>query len=240
MDNKPIIALDFSTEKEVSKFLDLFSNQHLNLKVGMELFYQQGPAIVYDLKEAGHDVFLDIKLHDIPTTVKKAMTGIARLGVDMINLHAAGGKSMMEEAREGLDIGTSSDGQRPLLLAVTQLTSTSQEMLVQEQRTNLTMEESVLHYACLAYSAQADGVVCSTHEADAIKMKLGNEFLRVTPGIRLTTDEAHDQHRIATPKKAREIGASHIVVGRSITQSFDPVESYIEVLRQWKGDHLNV
>ncbi len=237
MDNKPIIALDFSTEREVNEFLTLFSTQELNVKVGMELFYQLGPSIIYSLKEAGHDVFLDIKLHDIPTTVKKAMTGIARLGVDMINMHAAGGKKMMEDAREGLVIGTPADKQRPLLLAVTQLTSTSEEMLRKEQHSDLTMEESVLHYASLAHVAQADGVVCSTHEANAIKRKLGKDFLRVTPGIRLETDSAHDQHRVATPYRARKIGSSHIVVGRSITQSANPVESYAEVLKQWKGDN---
>lgn len=235
MDNKPIIALDFSTQKEVAEFLNVFSNQQLNLKVGMELFYQQGPAIIYSLKEAGHDVFLDIKLHDIPTTVKKAMTGIARLGVDMINMHAAGGKMMMEEAREGLDIGTSANEQRPILLAVTQLTSTSEDMLRKEQRCELTMQESVLHYAEIAHVAQADGVVCSTHEADSIKKTLGDDFLRVTPGIRLNTEKTHDQKRVATPKKARELGSTHIVVGRTITQSSDPVDSYLEVLRQWKG-----
>ncbi|MFO8070203.1 MAG: orotidine-5'-phosphate decarboxylase [Alkalibacterium sp.] len=236
MDNKPIIALDFSTEKEVSQFLSIFPDQQLNLKVGMELFYQQGPSIIYTLKEAGHDVFLDIKLHDIPTTVKKAMTGIARLGVDMINMHAAGGKKMMEEAREGLEIGTPANAQRPLLLAVTQLTSTSEEMLRQEQRCEYTMAQSVLHYAELSYAAQADGVVCSAHEADIIKKRMGDEFLRVTPGIRLNTEMKDDQHRVSTPAMARELGATHIVLGRTITQSINPVDSYLEVLRQWKGE----
>ncbi|MCC5895011.1 MAG: orotidine-5'-phosphate decarboxylase [Alkalibacterium sp.] len=236
MDNKPIIALDFSTEKEVQDFLGLFSSQKLNVKVGMELFYQQGPSIIYSLKEAGHDVFLDIKLHDIPTTVKKAMTGIARLGVDMINMHAAGGRRMMEAAREGLDIGTPADKQSPLLIAVTQLTSTTPDMLIKEQHCALSMEESVLHYAELAYVAQGDGVVCSTHEANAIKNKLGETFLRVTPGIRLDNDRSHDQHRVATPERARDLGSSHIVVGRSITQSLHPVDSYIDVLRQWEGE----
>ncbi|OJF92932.1 orotidine-5'-phosphate decarboxylase [Alkalibacterium sp. 20] len=236
MDNKPIIALDFSTEKEVSRFLSVFPEQQLNLKVGMELFYQQGPSIIYSLKEAGHDVFLDIKLHDIPTTVRKAMKGIARLGVDMINVHAAGGKKMMEEAREGLEIGTSANERRPLLLAVTQLTSTSEEALREEQRCEYNMEQSVLHYAGLAHDSQADGVVCSAHEAGIIKKRLGDEFLRVTPGIRLNTEMRDDQQRVATPAMARELGATHIVVGRTVTQSLNPVDSYLEVLRQWKGE----
>ncbi|MCC5888935.1 MAG: orotidine-5'-phosphate decarboxylase [Alkalibacterium sp.] len=236
MDNKPIVALDFSTEKEVTQFLKLFADTQLNLKVGMELFYQQGPAIIYSLKEAGHDVFLDIKLHDIPTTVKKAMTGIAGLGVDMINMHAAGGKVMMEEAREGLDKGTGPNQQKPLLIAVTQLTSTTEEMLRDEQRSVDTIHDSVLHYAGLARDAQADGVVCSTYEAESIGESLGESFLRVTPGIRLNPKNAHDQKRVATPERARELGSTHIVVGRSITQAADPVQSYLEVLRQWEGD----
>lgn len=234
MDSKPIIALDFSSEKEVLHFLNLFPKQKLNLKVGMELFYQQGPSIIYNLKEAGHNVFLDIKLHDIPNTVKKSMIGIARLGVDMINVHAAGGIEMMEEAREGLEIGKLVDNKRPLLLAVTQLTSTSEQMLRDEQQCEYTMEESVVHYAKLAKAAQLDGVVCSAYEAKRIKECLGNNFLRVTPGIRLNTDNADDQHRVATPEMARELGASHIVVGRTLTHSVDPGETYLKVLKQWK------
>lgn len=236
MDNKPIIALDFSAEKEVSQFLDLFTDQKLNVKVGMELYYQQGPAILYQLKEAGHDIFLDIKLHDIPNTVKQAMTGIARLGVDMINVHAAGGVKMMQEAKEGLEIGTATGGKSPLLIAVTQLTSTTEDMLRDEQLLRVKMEDSVLHYAKLAKLAHSDGVVCSVHEANSIEKSLGQDFLKVTPGIRLNTEEAHDQHRIATPKTARELGSTHIVVGRAITQSKDPVASYIEVLKQWNGE----
>ena len=239
MDNKPIIALDFSTQKQVSQFLNLFSNEQLNLKVGMELFYQEGPPIIYSLKEAGHDVFLDIKLHDIPTTVKKAMTGIARLGVDMINMHASGGKVMMEEAREGLEIGTAACALRPRLLAVTQLTSTSEDMLRDEQHCENNIEQSVLNYAKLAYDAQADGVVCSAHEADAIRKRLGSEFLRVTPGIRLDIKMKNDQQRVSTPGTAREMGATHIVTGRTITQSLNPVETYLEVLQQWKGEQLS-
>lgn len=236
MDNKPIIALDFASKTEVVQFLKLFSDEQLNLKVGMELFYQEGPEVIDLLKESGHDVFLDIKLHDIPTTVRKAMTGIARLGVDMVNMHAAGGVEMMTEAREGLAKGAILGQKRPLLIAVTQLTSTSEEMLKNEQHTMDTMEESVLHYAGLAGDAEADGVVCSTYEAGSIKKSLGESFLRVTPGIRLNPKKAHDQKRVATPRKARELGSTHIVVGRSITQAANPVRSYLDILHQWKGD----
>lgn len=236
MDNKPIIALDFSTENEVSQFLSLFPEKKLNLKVGMELFYQQGPSIVHLLKEGGHDVFLDIKLHDIPTTVKKAMTGIAGLGVDMINMHASGGLEMMKAAREGLEKGTAYNQKKPLLIAVTQLTSTSEEMLKKEQHSTDTMLESVLHYAAMADDALADGVVCSTYEAESIKKTLGKSFLTVTPGIRLNPKQAHDQKRVATPREARALGSTHIVVGRSITQAEDPAQAYLEALRQWEGE----
>lgn len=236
MDNKPIIALDFSTEKEVLQFLNAFPNEKLNLKVGMELFYQQGPSIIHLLKEDGHDVFLDIKLHDIPTTVKKAMANVARLGVDMINMHAVGGLEMMKAAKEGLESGAVLNQKRPLLIAVTQLTSTSEDMLKNEQHSTDTMLESVLHYAEMADDAQADGVVCSTYEAGKIKDTLGESFLKVTPGIRLDKQEAHDQKRVATPKQARELGSTHIVVGRSITQASDPARAYKEVLRQWEGE----
>ncbi|GAB2478197.1 orotidine-5'-phosphate decarboxylase [Alkalibacterium psychrotolerans] len=236
MDKKPIVALDFSTKDEVVNFIKLFPDEQLNLKVGMELFYQQGPEMIYLLKEAGHDVFLDIKLHDIPTTVRKAMTGIAALGVDMINMHAAGGLEMMKAAREGLEKGAEPGRKRPLLIAVTQLTSTSEEMLKHEQHTTDSMEESVLHYAELARDAQADGVVCSTYEAENIRKWLGESFLCVTPGIRLNPKASHDQKRVATPARARELGSTHIVVGRAITQASDSVQAYLEVLRQWKGE----
>lgn len=236
MDNKPIIALDFSTSNEVTAFLNHFSKERLNLKVGMELFYQKGPQILYTLKNAGHDVFLDIKLHDIPTTVKKAMTGIAGMGIDMVNLHAAGGRQMMEAAKEGLSIGTEIGKESPILLAVTQLTSTSEEMVKQEQRISCTLNESVLHYANLASGSGVDGVVCSALEAEKIKQNCGESFLRVTPGIRLKKDQLNDQKRVATPSDARKSGASHIVVGRTITQSNDPVKTYFEVLKQWNGE----
>lgn len=236
MDNKPIIALDFSTKKEVSQFLSLFPEEKLNLKVGMELFYQQGPSIIYMLKENGHDVFLDVKLHDIPTTVKKAMTGIAKLGVDMITIHASGGLEMMKAAREGLETGTVLKQNRPMLVAVTQLTSTTEDMLKNEQHSLDTMNESVLHYANLANSADTDGVVCSAYEVEAIRERLGKSFLTVTPGIRLNPKSAHDQKRVATPERARKLGSTHIVIGRSITQAADPARAYRETMVQWRGE----
>lgn len=236
MDKKPIIALDFSTLEEVMAFLNYFPNKKLNLKVGMELFYQHGPQILYTLKNDGHDIFLDIKLHDIPTTVKKAMAGIAGMGVDMINLHAAGGRKMMESAKDGLISGTQKGRKTPILIAVTQLTSTTEEMINQEQKINSSIEESVLNYARLASESGMDGIVCSALEAEKIKKKLGESFLRVTPGIRLKQDKNNDQKRIATPIEARKLGASHIVVGRTITQSKDPVNTYLEVLKQWNGE----
>lgn len=237
MDNKPIIALDFSTSNEVTAFLNFFPKERLNLKVGMELFYQQGPQILYTLKSAGHDVFLDIKLHDIPTTVKKAMTGIAGMGIDMVNLHAAGGRQMMEAAKEGLRIGTETGRKTPTLLAVTQLTSTSEKMVEKEQRLSCTLNESVIHYAELALKSGVEGVVCSALEAEKIKQNCGESFLRVTPGIRLKEDQLNDQKRIATPADARKSSASHIVVGRTITQSKDPVKTYFKVLKQWNGEY---
>lgn len=236
MDNKPIIALDFSTKQEVRKFLEQFPSESLNLKIGMELFYQQGPEMLYELKTQGHDLFLDIKLHDIPTTVRKAMKGLASLGVDMVNLHAAGGRKMMEAAKEGLTAGTPAGQNSPILLAVTQLTSTTEQMIQEEQRLACSLEESVLHYAELAKASGADGVVCSVLEAEKIKKTIAPTFYRVTPGIRLAKDDTNDQHRVADPKTARISGASHIVVGRTITQSTVPFETYQKVLKEWKGE----
>ncbi|WP_080146259.1 orotidine-5'-phosphate decarboxylase [Marinilactibacillus piezotolerans] len=236
MDNKPIIALDFSTKQEVRKFLEQFPSESLNLKIGMELFYQQGPEMLYELKTQGHDLFLDIKLHDIPTTVRKAMKGLASLGVDMVNLHAAGGRKMMEAAKEGLTAGTPAGQNSPILLAVTQLTSTTEQMIQEEQRLACSLEESVLHYAELAKASGADGVVCSVLEAEKIKKTIAPTFYRVTPGIRLAKDDTNDQHRVADPKTARISGASHIVVGRTITQSTVPFKTYQTVLKEWKGE----
>lgn len=232
MINKPIIALDFPGEQEVFQFLNHF-DESLFVKIGMELFYQEGPAIVQKVKEQGHDIFLDLKLHDIPNTVKSAMKGLARLGVDLVNVHAAGGRNMMEAALEGLEAGTQ-NGVRPSLIAVTQLTSTTEEQMQQEQKINLSLLDAVLNYAQLTKNAGLDGVVCSVHEAKAIADVCGNEFLRVTPGIRLAGGEVHDQKRIATPDGARKDGSSLIVVGRAITAAEDPVAAYQLVCQLWE------
>ncbi|MFC5541311.1 MAG: orotidine-5'-phosphate decarboxylase [Bacilli bacterium] len=233
MMNKPIIALDFPSEQEVFQFLHHF-DEKLFVKVGMELFYQEGPDIVKKIKDLGHDIFLDLKLHDIPNTVKSAMKGLARLGVDLVNVHAAGGKKMMEAALEGLEAG--SDVKRPLLIAVTQLTSTTEEQMQKEQKIPLTLMESVLHYAQLTKEAGLDGVVCSVHEAKQIAERCGEAFLRVTPGIRLLGGDAHDQKRVATPDYARQNGSSYIVVGRAVTKAENVVEAYKEVCRLWEGN----
>ncbi|PZG39526.1 orotidine-5'-phosphate decarboxylase [Listeria ivanovii] len=232
--NKPIIALDFQTYQEVETFLAKFSGEALSVKVGMELFYSNGPMIVEKIKQQNHEIFLDLKLHDIPNTVKSAMTGLAKMGVDMVNVHAAGGKKMMEYAREGLEIGATG-GKRPLLIAVTQLTSTSETDMHEEQLVKASLLESVIHYSDLTKQAGVDGVVCSALEAEEIKLRNGADFLRVTPGIRLASDAADDQIRVVTPEKARLIGSSHIVVGRSITRAEDSVAAYSQVLKEWNA-----
>lgn len=233
MNNKPIIALDFPGEKEVFKFLQQF-NEPLFVKIGMELYMQEGPDIVRKVKEQGHDIFLDLKLHDIPNTVKSAMKGLARLGVDLVNVHAAGGKPMMEGALEGLEAGTPAGRERASLIAVTQLTSTTQEQMQQEQKIALSLQDSVLHFAQLTKQAGLNGVVCSVHEASAIRELCGEDFLRVTPGIRMLGGDAHDQKRIATPDGARKDGSSLIVVGRAITGAADPVAAYKNVCELWE------
>lgn len=232
MIHKPIIALDFSNEQEVFSFLDLFTEQ-LFVKVGMELYYQEGPSIVQKIKERGHSIFLDLKLHDIPNTVKNAMKGLAKLEVDLVNVHAAGGKAMMESALEGLEAGTNNGKMRPSLIAVTQLTSTTEEQMQKEQKIPLSLIDSVLHYASLAKESGLDGVVCSVHEAGRIRDHCGEKFLRVTPGIRLAGGETHDQKRVATPDFARKNGSSLIVVGRAITASSNPQEAYKNVCTLW-------
>ncbi|WP_042471769.1 orotidine-5'-phosphate decarboxylase [Bacillus ndiopicus] len=234
MNNKPIIALDFPGEKEVFNFLQQF-NESLFVKVGMELYMQEGPSIVNKIKEQGHDIFLDLKLHDIPNTVQSAMKGLARLGIDLINVHAAGGRPMMEGALEGLEAGTAAGNKRPALIAVTQLTSTTEEQMQAEQKIALSLQESVLHYAKLTKDAGLDGVVCSVHEAKAIAEACGNDFLRVTPGIRMLGGDAHDQKRIATPDGAKKDGSSLIVVGRAITGAANPVQAYKEVCQLWEA-----
>ncbi|EAD8644743.1 orotidine-5'-phosphate decarboxylase [Listeria monocytogenes] len=232
--NKPIIALDFQTYEEVEQFLASFSGEALSVKVGMELFYSNGPIIVEKIKQENHEIFLDLKLHDIPNTVKSAMVGLAKLGVDMVNVHAAGGKNMMEAALEGLEIGSGS-GKRPKIIAVTQLTSTSEASMQSEQLIKTSLLESVLHYSALTNQAGLNGVVCSALEAEAIKQQNGADFLRVTPGIRLASDAADDQIRVVTPEKARLIGSTDIVVGRSITRANDPVAAYNQVLKEWNA-----
>jgi orotidine-5'-phosphate decarboxylase len=235
---RPIIALDFPTWTETEQFLRLFEGEPLFVKVGMELYLQNGPSIIYSLKERNHRIFLDLKLHDIPNTVEQAMKGLSKLGVDMINVHALGGKTMMERAREGLEAGGCSRDDRPRLLAVTQLTSTSEKQVHDEMKVSISLKNHVLHLASLAKEAGVDGVVCSPHEAGDIKQHCGKEFLRVTPGIRLAGDNPHDQHRIATPMKARQLGSSMIVVGRSITKAEDPLAAYHQVKREWEGMKL--
>lgn len=235
MDKSIIIALDFAGKNEVLRFLENFGDEKLFLKVGMELFYEEGPSIIYDLRNQGHDIFLDLKLHDIPNTVGSAMKRLARLGCNLVNVHAAGGKEMMEAALEGLDAGTESGQIRPACIAVTQLTSTSEEQMKKEQLIHTSLEESVLHYAALAKQANLDGVVCSTYEARAISQILGNSFLTVTPGIRLKSDDVQDQKRVATPEFAKSEGVSAIVVGRSITKSENPLEKYLMFRQSWEG-----
>lgn len=228
MTSKPIIALDFPSKLDVEEFLSEFT-EPLFVKVGMELFYQEGPELVHILNRYGHDIFLDLKLHDIPNTVEAAMRRIAELGVDMVNVHAAGGLAMMEAAKRGLA------GSGTKLIAVTQLTSTSEEQMQQEQLISVSLEQSVLHYAKLAKQAGLDGVVCSVHEAKAIGVACGDDFLRVTPGIRPAASESHDQKRIATPSDAKAQGSTHIVVGRAITRSENPQKSYDYINGEWSG-----
>lgn len=234
MNTKPIIALDFPGEQEVFQFLNHF-DEPLFVKIGMELYMQEGPDIVRKVKEQGHDIFLDLKLHDIPNTVKSAMKGLARLGVDLVNVHAAGGRPMMEAALEGLEAGTLAGRERAKLIAVTQLTSTTEEQMQAEQKIALSLKDSVLHYAGLTKQAGLDGVVCSVHEARAIADVCGEDFLRVTPGIRMLGGEAHDQKRIATPDGAKRDGSSLIVVGRAITGAANKPAAYKQVCELWEA-----
>lgn len=237
MERSLIIALDFPGKKEVLHFLSLFpEKEKLFVKVGMELFYQEGPEIVAVLKEKGHSVFLDLKLHDIPNTVYGAMKGLAKLQCDLVNVHAAGGKKMMEASMEGLEAGTPTGGKRPLCIAVTQLTSTSERQMQMEQLIQASLEESVLHYASLANEAGLDGVVCSSREAGKIRNRFGEQFFIVTPGIRLESDDVQDQKRVATPGFARENGVSAIVVGRGITKADNPYEKYLLYKQAWEGE----
>lgn len=229
---KPIIALDFSNKEEVLNFLDKF-NEPLFVKVGMELYYQEGPEIVKLIKERGHQIFLDLKLHDIPNTVYKAMKGLAKLNVDLTNCHAAGGSEMMKAALKGLQEG-SVNGHKTQLIAVTQLTSISAEMMEKEQGISGSLESSVLRYAKIAYDCGLDGVVCSALEANAIKNVTNDSFIRVTPGIRLSENSKDDQVRIATPDNAKSLGSSQMVVGRAITAADDPQAAYTKIKEMWE------
>lgn len=225
-----IIPLDFPTQARTLSFLDLFASEKPYVKIGMELYYAEGPAIVRAIKERGHRIFLDLKLHDIPNTVKSAMAVLSRLDVDMVNLHAAGTIDMMAAALEGL---TRPDGTRPILLAVTQLTSTSEERMQRELLIRATMEETVAQYARNAQEAGLDGVVCSPLEAGLVKQACGTSFLTVTPGIRFADSAADDQARVMTPEKAKAIGSDYIVVGRPITAATDPVAAYRRCVREF-------
>lgn len=218
-----IIACDFSSRQETFAFLDKFTQEKPFVKIGMELFYSEGPDIVREIKKRGHKIFLDLKLHDIPNTVMKAMSVLSSLDVDMCNLHAAGTIAMMEAAIKGL---TRPDGTRPLLIAVTQLTSTSQERMESDLLINEPLDKVVMHYAHNAKLAGLDGVVCSPLEAGKVKEVCGKEFLTVTPGVRFADGEKGDQVRVTTPERAKEIGSDYIVVGRPITQADDPVAAY--------------
>ena len=218
-----IIACDFKDKQETLNFLNKFANEQLYLKIGMELFYSEGPEIVREIKKKGHKIFLDLKLHDIPNTVEKAMKSLANLDVDMTNVHASGTIKMMEAGLRGL---TKEDGTRPILIAVTQLTSTSQEAMENDLLIKENIEDVVMHYAENAKKAGLNGVVCSPLEVQAVKNRCGKEFLTITPGIRFSTDSKDDQSRITTPAKAKELGSDYIVVGRPITKAENPVEAY--------------
>ncbi|WP_458400171.1 orotidine-5'-phosphate decarboxylase [Mailhella sp.] len=231
--NKDVmVALDFSSKKEVMDFLDLFTEEKPFVKIGMELYYAEGPSIVREIKARGHKIFLDLKLHDIPNTVKKAMAVLSNLDVDMCNLHAAGTVAMMEGALAGL---TRADGTRPLLIAVTQLTSTSEQRMREDLLIERPLDEVVMHYASRAAKAGLDGVVCSPLEAGKVHATCGEKFLTVTPGVRFADGEVGDQVRVTTPARARELGSDFIVVGRPITQAADPVAAYRRCVKEFLG-----
>ncbi len=218
-----IIACDFASKEDTLKFLDKFTERKPFVKIGMELFYAEGPDIVKEIKARGHKIFLDLKLHDIPNTVKKAMAVLSKLDVDICNLHAAGTSAMMKAALEGL---TRADGTRPLLIAVTQLTSTDQTSMENDLLIKEPIDKVVMHYALTAKNAGLDGVVCSPLEAQKVHNTCGKEFLTVTPGVRFADGDIGDQKRVMTPEQAKKIGSDYIVVGRPITAADDPVAAY--------------
>ena len=225
-----IIACDFSGAEQVYAFLDQFGDTKPFVKIGMELFYSEGPQIVRALKQRGHKIFLDLKLHDIPNTVKKAMAVLSSLDVDICNLHASGTSAMMKAALEGL---TRPDGTRPLLIAVTQLTSTDQESMERDLLIHEPMDQVVMHYAKTAKLSGLDGIVCSPLEAGKVHDVCGNDFITVTPGVRFADGDVGDQKRVMTPAQAKKIGSDYIVVGRPITASTDPVGAYLRCVREF-------
>lgn len=228
-EQRPIIALDFAGSREVKAFLGQFpSDEKLYVKVGMELYYAEGPSILTYLKDCGHSIFLDLKLHDIPHTVESAMRVLAKLEVDMTNVHAAGGVEMMQAARRGL-------GAEALLIAVTQLTSTSEEQMQSDQNIQTSLEDAVVHYAKKAAQAGLDGVVCSAQEAGMIKEATHPDFVCLTPGIRPAGSAVGDQKRVMTPAEAAQIGSDFIVVGRPITQAENPYQAYLAIKEEWNG-----
>ncbi len=225
-----IVACDFDSADKVFEFLDKFTDKKPFIKIGMELFYAEGPQIVREVKRRGHKIFLDIKLHDIPNTVKKAMASLSRLDVDMCNVHAAGTIPMMGAALEGL---TRADGTRPLIIAVTQLTSTDQQTMTRDLLIDEEIDKVVAHYALNTKKAGLDGVVCSPLEAAKVHETCGKEFLTVTPGVRFADGDAGDQKRVMTPEEAKKIGSDYIVVGRPITSASDPVAAYERCINEF-------
>ncbi len=227
-----IVACDFASAEEVMNFLNLFGEEKPFIKIGMELFYAEGPEMVRELKRRGHKIFLDLKLHDIPNTVKKAMRVLSRLDVDMCNVHAAGTMAMMQGAIEGL---TREDGTRPLLIAVTQLTSTDQEAMERDLLIREPIDQVVMHYAETAKNSGLDGIVCSPLEAGKVHGRCGEDFITVTPGVRFADGDIGDQKRVMTPAAAKEVGSDYIVVGRPITAAADPVAAYRRCVAEFVG-----
>ena len=227
-----IVACDFSSAQQVFDFLDRFTDKKPFVKIGMELFYAEGPQIVREIKARGHKIFLDLKLHDIPNTVKKAMAVLSGLDVDMCNVHAAGTSAMMKAALEGL---TRPDGSRPLLIAVTQLTSTDEESMKKELLIDRPLDETVMHYAKNAMKSGLDGVVCSPLESGKVHQVCGADFVTVTPGVRFADGDVGDQKRVTTPARAKELGSDYIVVGRPITAAADPVAAYNRCVEEFVG-----
>ena len=227
-----IVACDFSSKEQVFTFLDKFTGRKPFVKIGMELYYAEGPEIVRQIKARGHKIFLDLKLHDIPNTVKKAMAMLSGLDVDMCNVHAAGTSAMMKAALEGL---TRPDGSRPLLIAVTQLTSTDEDSMRRELLIDRPLDQVVMSYASTAKEAGLDGVVCSPLEAGKVHQTCGDGFVTVTPGVRFADGDVGDQKRVTTPEKARELGSDYIVVGRPITAAADPVAAYERCVKEFVG-----